>query len=76
MVLRHCTEPQVRLVSQESYEYSDPITQFVECLFVHYDFDGAQTKLKECEQVGLKSPSINFQNLCWDGAFFGWPAFG
>ena len=33
------------------HRYSDPITQFLEDLFVHYDFDGAQHKLVECEAV-------------------------
>jgi translation initiation factor 3 subunit E len=28
-----------------------PALQFLECLFVHYDFDGAQQKLIECETV-------------------------
>lgn len=41
----------IRAIQQESYEYSDPVTQFLECVFVHYDFDGAQQKLKECEEV-------------------------
>jgi hypothetical protein len=92
----------IKLIQQEAYEYSDPITQvrssagrlggslgggpaahgltarcphranrcqpthpparppnprpapraqFIECLFVHYDFDGAQQKLAECEVV-------------------------
>ncbi|KAK8759832.1 hypothetical protein V5799_028901 [Amblyomma americanum] len=37
--------------TQESYTYHDPITEFVECLFVNFDFDGAQQKLRECEVV-------------------------
>ncbi|GIL46995.1 hypothetical protein Vafri_3839 [Volvox africanus] len=41
----------IRAIQQESYEYSDPVTQFLECVFVQYDFDGAQQKLKECEAV-------------------------
>eukprot|EP00195_Chlamydomonas_chlamydogama_P011425 CAMPEP_0202902852 /NCGR_PEP_ID=MMETSP1392-20130828/17255_1 /ASSEMBLY_ACC=CAM_ASM_000868 /TAXON_ID=225041 /ORGANISM="Chlamydomonas chlamydogama, Strain SAG 11-48b" /LENGTH=422 /DNA_ID=CAMNT_0049589665 /DNA_START=36 /DNA_END=1304 /DNA_ORIENTATION=- len=41
----------IKIIQQEAYEYSDPITQFLECLFVHYDFDGAQHKLAECEAV-------------------------
>lgn len=41
----------VRVIQQESYSYRDPITEFVECLCVHYDFDGAQKKLKECSDV-------------------------
>jgi len=32
-------------------EYSDPIVEFVECLCVKFDFDQAQTKLAECEEV-------------------------
>lgn len=41
----------IKVIEQESYEYSDPITQFLECLFVRYDFEGAQQKLSECEEV-------------------------
>lgn len=32
-------------------EYSDPIVEFVDCLCVKFDFEGAQTKLAECENV-------------------------
>ena len=39
---------------QESYTYQDPITEFVECLYVHFDFDGAQQKLRECETVSVE----------------------
>ncbi|XP_019480116.1 PREDICTED: eukaryotic translation initiation factor 3 subunit E [Hipposideros armiger] len=39
------------LILQESYTYKDPITEFVECLYVNFDFDGAQKKLRECESV-------------------------
>jgi len=41
----------VKVIQQESYAYSDPITEFVECLYVKFDFDGAQQKLRECEVV-------------------------
>jgi len=41
----------IKVIQQESYQYSDPITEFIECLYVHYDFDGAQQKLRECELV-------------------------
>ncbi|XP_054153159.1 eukaryotic translation initiation factor 3 subunit E-like [Oppia nitens] len=41
----------VRVIQQESYTYRDPITEFVECLYVNFDFDGAQKKLRECETV-------------------------
>ena len=39
-------------VFQESYTYRDPITEFLECLYVNFDFDGAQQKLRDCEKVG------------------------
>lgn len=32
-------------------EYTDPIVEFVDCLCVKFDFEGAQTKLAECELV-------------------------
>lgn len=41
----------VKVIQQESYTYKDPITEFLECLYVNFDFDGAQQKLRECETV-------------------------
>ncbi|KAK9723046.1 eukaryotic translation initiation factor 3 subunit E [Basidiobolus ranarum] len=41
----------VRIIEQESYTYQDPITEFIKCLYVNFDFEGAQKKLSECEQV-------------------------
>lgn len=43
----------VKVIQQESYTYKDPITEFLECLCVNFDFDGAQKKLRECETVLL-----------------------
>ncbi|XP_012563116.1 eukaryotic translation initiation factor 3 subunit E [Hydra vulgaris] len=43
----------VKVIQQESYTYRDPITEFLECLLVNFDFDGAQKKLLECETVLL-----------------------
>jgi translation initiation factor 3 subunit E len=48
---RQALKELVRVVQQEGYEYSDPITRFLECVFVRYDFDGAQATLKEAEAV-------------------------
>jgi len=48
-VLKHL----VKVIQQESYTYRDPITEFVECLYVNFDFEGAQKKLRECELVLL-----------------------
>lgn len=41
----------VKVIQQESYTYRDPITEFVECLCVNFDFDGAQKKLRDCADV-------------------------
>ena len=39
------------MIRQEGYSYRDPVTEFIECLYVNFDFDGAQSKLAECEKV-------------------------
>ena len=41
----------VKIIEQESYTYKDPITEFLQCLYVDFDFDGAQKKLRECDAV-------------------------
>lgn len=41
----------IRVVRQEDYEYSDPITDFVKALYVDFDFEEAQRKLGEAEDV-------------------------
>ena len=38
-------------VQASSSAHHDPIKEFVECLYVNYDFDLAQQKLLECEKV-------------------------
>ncbi|XP_010279582.1 PREDICTED: eukaryotic translation initiation factor 3 subunit E [Nelumbo nucifera] len=48
----------IKVIQQEQYSYKDPITEFLECLYVHYDFDGAQKKLRECEDVILNDPFL------------------
>ncbi|KAI0224241.1 Eukaryotic translation initiation factor 3 subunit E [Lamellibrachia satsuma] len=48
---RHVLKDLVNIIQQESYTYRDPITEFLECLYVNFDFDGAQQKLRECEKV-------------------------
>lgn len=49
---------------QESYTYKDPITEFVECLYVNFDFDSAQKKLRECESVRIALLSFPFTFFC------------
>lgn len=43
----------VKVIQQESYTYKDPITEFLEHLYVNFDFDGARQKLHECQTVLL-----------------------
>lgn len=41
----------IRVVRQEGYEYHDPITDFVRALYIDFDFEEAQKKLGEAEDV-------------------------
>merc|ERR1719327_2427290 len=41
----------VKVIQEESYTYKDPITSFIEDLYVNFNFDGAQQKLRDCETV-------------------------
>ncbi len=41
----------VKVIQEENYTYDDPITSFIMDLYVKFDFDGAQQKLRECETV-------------------------
>ena len=43
---RNMLKDLIRVIQQESYTYSDPITEFLECLFVRYDFEGAQVSAR------------------------------
>lgn len=60
---RNVVKDLIKVIQQEVYEYSDPITQFLQCLFVDYDFEGAQQKLKECEEVGTANRRV-FHRRC------------
>ncbi|CAM0875893.1 unnamed protein product [Alopecurus aequalis] len=53
----------IRVIQQEQQQQQssykqDPIIEFLECLYVKYDFDGALQKLVECEQVILNDPFL------------------
>lgn len=41
----------IRVVKQENYEYSDPLTDFIRALYLDFDFEEAQKKLSEAEQL-------------------------
>jgi translation initiation factor 3 subunit E len=68
---RNVLKDLVRVIQQERHTYSDPITEFVECLLLHYDFDSAQERLQQCEKLlvgdyfimGLKDDFINNARL-------------
>lgn len=40
----------VTMIQQEAHNYTDPILQFLECLYIKFDFDTAQKKLLLCDQ--------------------------
>ncbi|KAL8128683.1 hypothetical protein V2J09_017838 [Rumex salicifolius] len=48
----------IKVIQQEQYSYKDPITEFLACIYVNYDFDGAQEKMKECEELILNDPFL------------------
>jgi len=41
----------VRVVKQEGYEYSDPLTLFIKALYIDFDFEEAQKTLGEAEAI-------------------------
>ena len=41
----------VRIVRQEQYEYNDPVTSFVKALYVDFDFEEAQKRLSEADEI-------------------------
>ncbi len=41
----------VRVVRQEGYEYSDPVTSFIKALYIDFDFEEAQKTLVEAEEI-------------------------
>ena len=43
----------IKVIQQEQYGFKDPIAEFLACVYVNYDFDGAQKKMRECEEVSF-----------------------
>ncbi|KAG5552510.1 hypothetical protein RHGRI_010556 [Rhododendron griersonianum] len=41
----------IKVIQQEQYSHEDPITEFLACIYVNYDFDAAQKKMRECEEL-------------------------
>ena len=48
----------VKVIQEQSYR--DPITSFIEDLYVKFDFDSAQQKLR----TSLKIPGMIFEAFC------------
>ena len=48
---RNVAKDLVKILHQEGNNYKDPITELLECLYLNFDFDGAQQKLVECEEL-------------------------
>ncbi|XP_020690718.2 eukaryotic translation initiation factor 3 subunit E-like [Dendrobium catenatum] len=55
----------IKVIQQENHVFKDPITEFLECLYINHDFEGAQHKLQECEHVilNVSGPSQGFDLL-------------
>uniref|UniRef100_A0A2P2LT46 Eukaryotic translation initiation factor 3 subunit E n=1 Tax=Rhizophora mucronata TaxID=61149 RepID=A0A2P2LT46_RHIMU len=51
----------IKVIQQEQHTYKDPITEFLACVYVNNDFDGAQKKMKECEDVIVNDPFLGKQ---------------
>ncbi|KAI6232947.1 Eukaryotic translation initiation factor 3 subunit E [Aphelenchoides fujianensis] len=41
----------IKIIESERHNYSDPVTEFLSCLYIDFDFEAAQAKLRECESV-------------------------
>lgn len=54
----------IKVIQQEQHCYRDPITEFLEYLYVNYDFEGAQKKLRECEQVSCLVLQLSLLMIC------------
>ncbi|KAJ1643022.1 eukaryotic translation initiation factor 3 subunit E [Coemansia erecta] len=48
---RNIMQDLVKIIEQVSYTYRDPVTDFIEALYVDFDFDRAASKLEQCEDV-------------------------
>lgn len=48
---RNMMQELVKIIDQVSYVYRDPVTEFIEALYVDFDFDKAAQKLEQCEDV-------------------------
>lgn len=60
---RNAIKEVVRVLHQEEHAYRDAITMFITSLFADFDFDQAQQRLKECEEVREPHPCLGPHSL-------------
>lgn len=48
---RNLLQDVLKEIQSMTYQYSDPITEFIECLYEKFDFDEAQSRLKDCQAL-------------------------
>ncbi|KAK1291859.1 hypothetical protein QJS10_CPB17g01422 [Acorus calamus] len=48
----------IKVIQKEEFTYKDPIIEFLECVYVTFDFDGALRKLQECNDVLMNNPFL------------------
>ncbi|KAJ2889735.1 eukaryotic translation initiation factor 3 subunit E, partial [Coemansia aciculifera] len=69
---RNMMQELVKIIEQVSYSYRDPVTEFVEALYVDFDFDRAASKLEQCEDVLKKDffLTVAFDDFVENARFF------
>uniref|UniRef100_A0A915NXE9 PCI domain-containing protein n=1 Tax=Meloidogyne floridensis TaxID=298350 RepID=A0A915NXE9_9BILA len=59
----------IKVIDVERYNYQDPVTEFLSCLYIDFDFDAAQTKLRECDSAEAERWIVNLiRNYRIEGA--------
>lgn len=69
VVKRRFPKDIMKLVDQEAYQYSDPVTKFIETLYAQTDFEMAEQQLGKCAQLFDCDPLLHlvkddFLNNC------------
>ncbi|KAJ1887009.1 eukaryotic translation initiation factor 3 subunit E [Coemansia sp. S17] len=69
---RNMMQELVKIIEQVSHSYRDPVTEFVEALYVDFDFDRAAAKLEQCEDVLKKDffLTVAFDDFVENARFF------
>ncbi|KAA3472104.1 Eukaryotic translation initiation factor 3 subunit E [Gossypium australe] len=62
----------IKVIQQDQCSYRDPITEFLACVYVNYEFDGAQQTMKECEEAHARITKHHNVNL-WFAITYAFP---